>query len=177
MHEIRGTLAFMSSAITDALPFGNVWVAYTDGKVAAAAVWLPPEGYPRSRGRDLMTIVRTLPGFMHAGVRALMGVRLLNESERAHHALGEPHYYLAVLGSDPMFRGAGAASAALAPVLESCDQQGLSAYLETQREENLAYYGRHGFDMVRRIDVKGVPPIWTMLRKPCERGAGLVARP
>ena len=41
---------------------------------------------------------------------------------------------------------------------------GLPAYLETQKEANLAWYGRFGFDVVERVDVGPCPPIWTMRR-------------
>jgi GNAT superfamily N-acetyltransferase len=74
--------------------------------------------------------------------------------------------YLAILGSEPLYRGAGAGSAVLQPVLDRCDEQGLPAYLETQKESNLAYYARHAFDVVQKLEVHGVPPIWTLLRKP-----------
>ena len=51
-------------------------------------------------------------------------------------------------------------------MLERCDTEGLPAYLETQKEENIAYYARHRFDLVQKVDVDGCPPIWTLLRKP-----------
>ena len=165
VHQTKGALAFMAAGLADAAPFGDIWVARTVGKVASAAVWLPPAGYPRSRKRDLMTVVRGFPAFIHSGARAFASVRLLNEVDKVHHEVGEPHYYLAILGTDPLFRRAGAASAALQPVLDRCDHEGLPAYLETQREENLAYYAHHGFEMRRTVDIRGVPPMWTMLRK------------
>ena len=96
-------------------------------------------------------------------------MRLLNEVDKVHHEVGTPHYYLAVLGTDPLFRRIGAASAALQPVLERCDEEGLPAYLETQREENLAFYARQGFELQRMLDIRGVPPLWTMLRNPRSR--------
>lgn len=166
VHQTKGALAFMAAALADAEPFGDVWVARAGGEVASAAVWLPPAGYPRSRKRDLMTVVRGFPAFIHSGVRAFASVRLLNEVDKVHHEVGTPHYYLAVLGTDPLFRRIGAASAALQPVLERCDEEGLPAYLETQREENLAFYARHGFELQRKLDIRGVPPLWTMLRNP-----------
>ena len=45
--QTKALIAFMNSGVKDARPFGDVWVAHADGKVAGAAVWLPPGGYPR----------------------------------------------------------------------------------------------------------------------------------
>jgi hypothetical protein len=51
-------------------------------------------------------------------------------------------------------------------VLDRCDGEGVTAYLETQKEENLAYYARHAFELIEKVDVGGVPPVWTLSRKP-----------
>jgi GNAT superfamily N-acetyltransferase len=166
VNQTKGILAFMGAGVADAKPFGETWVAHADGRVACAAVWLPPGAYPRGVRRDMKTNLRSFPVIARSGARSLASLRLLTAVDKAHHAVHEPHYYLAILGTDPCFQRSGAGTAALAPVLERCDHEGLSAYLETQKEENLAYYQRHAFEMIQKLDVKGVPPIWTMLRKP-----------
>ncbi len=97
-------------------------------------------------------------------MRGIGGLRLLSAIDKEHHK--GPHWYLAILGTDPSYQRSGAGTAALQPVLERCDTEGLPAYLETQKEENLAYYARHRFDVVQRLDVKGCPPLWTMLDNP-----------
>ena len=145
VHQTKGLLGFMSGAVKDASPFGEVWVAHTAGKVAGAAVWLPPGAYPRSTKREIMTNVRAVPAFARAGGRVGQSLKLLAAVDKAHKDVGAPHYYLAVLGSDPAFQRTGAGTAVLAPVLERCDAEGLPAYLETQKEENIAYYARHRF--------------------------------
>ena len=113
-----------------------------------------------------MTYVRTSPTFVHTGKRIGRAVALLGAVDKAHHELHEPHYYLGILGTDPQFQRTGAGTAVLAPVLERCDTEGLPAYLETQKEENIAYYARHRFELVQKIEVNGCPPIWTLLRQP-----------
>ena len=166
LKQMRSLISFMNSGVKDARPFGDVWVAHTDGKVAAAAVWLPPGAYPRGARRDLMTYVRTMPTLVHSGKRIGRAVALLGAVDKAHHDVAGPHYYLGILGTDPEFQRSGAGSAVLAPVLERCDTEGLPAYLETQKESNIAYYARHRFELVQKIEVKGCPPIWTLLRQP-----------
>ncbi len=166
LHQTKGLLGFMSGAVKDASPFGEVWVAHADGKVAGAAVWLPPGAYPRTPKREVMTNVRAVPAFARARGRVRESLKLLAEVDKAHKDVGVPHFYLAVLGSDPLFQRVGAGSAVLAPVLERCDAEGLPAYLETQKESNIAYYARHRFEVVRKLDRPPCPPIWTLIRQP-----------
>ena len=166
VHQTKGLLGFMSGAVKDARAFGEVWIARADSKVAAAAVWLPPGGYPRSPQREVLTNVRAVPAFARARGRVRESLRLLAAVDKAHKDLGAPHFYLAVLGSDPLYQRIGAGTAVLAPVLARCDTEGLPAYLETQKEENIAYYARHRFDVVRKLDLEPCPPVWTLLREP-----------
>jgi len=166
LHQTKGLLGFMSGAVKDARPFGEVWVAHTDGKVAAAAVWLPPGSYPRSPQREVMTNVRAVPAFARARGRVRESLKLLAAVDKAHKDVGVPHFYLAVLGSDPLYQRVGAGSAVIGPVLQHCDKEKLPAYLETQKEANIAYYARHRFEVVRKLDMPPCPPVWTLLREP-----------
>jgi GNAT superfamily N-acetyltransferase len=159
----------MHASLVDSRPFGEMWVARpaagghaADGPVAAAALWLPPKGYPRGTRRDLGFIARTARGAPGIGRRMPHVVRLLNRLDAVHPH--EPHWYLAVLGTDPSFQRTGAGTALLEPVLARADAESLPAYLETQKEANLAWYGRFGFDVVERVEVGPCPPIWTMRR-------------
>jgi GNAT superfamily N-acetyltransferase len=166
VNQMKGITGFMSAGVKDAKSFNEIWVAHADGKVASAAVWLPPGAYPRGARRDVQANLRSFPVIARAGRRSLSSLQLMNTVDKAHHAIHEPHYYLAILGTDPLYQRSGAGSAALAPVLERCDTEGVSAYLETQKEDNLAYYARHSFELVQKLEVGDVPPLWTMLRKP-----------
>jgi len=166
VRQQKALIAFMHAGVKDAAPFGESYVAHADGKVACAAVWLPPGSYPRGIRRDLKTYVRSLPTFVSCGKRLGRAFALLTAVDKAHHELHEPHFYLAILGTDPQFQRSGAGSAALAPVLERCDREGLPAYLETQKEANIAYYARHRFDVVQKIALDNCPPIWTLRRDP-----------
>jgi GNAT superfamily N-acetyltransferase len=166
ISQTKGLLTFMGAAVADATPFGEIWIAHTGGKVACCAVWLPPGAYPRGARRDLITNLRGAPTFMRSGRRVAGALRLVAAVDKAHHEVDEPHYYLGLLGTDPLYQRAGAGHAVLRPVLDRCDTEGIHAYLETQKEENLAYYARHAFDVIQKLEVDGVPPVWTMMRKP-----------
>jgi ribosomal protein S18 acetylase RimI-like enzyme len=87
------------------------------------------------------------------------------ELEKRHPT--EPHYYLAVLGTRPADRGRGCASATLAPVLERADSEGTGCYLESSKEDNVAFYARHGFEVTDTYDLAGGkgPRLWLMWRE------------
>jgi GNAT superfamily N-acetyltransferase len=162
---------FMQANVADARPFGEMWIARPapdderpQPPVAAAALWLPPTAYPRGTRRDVTYLARTLRGARAVGRRLTDVLRLLKRLDDVHP--DEQQWYLAVLGTDPSFQRTGSGTALLEPMLARCDAEGLPAYLETQKEANLPWYGRFGFDVVERVEVGACPPIWTMQRAP-----------
>ena len=151
--------------LTDARRFGEIWTATTDSaahRVAGVAVWLPPGAMPRSRRRETIMQVR-LGRLLLRGQHLRTGLSLLAAVDGVHPT--EPHWYLAVLGTDPVMQGRGLGSALLRPTLEEADRTGVPCYLETQKEENLAFYGRHGFALDRTVSVPGSPTVWCMTRR------------
>lgn len=62
----------------------------------------------------------------------------------------EPHWYLPTLGVDPIFQNCGQGSALLRKALKQCDEDGLTAYLESSNPRNIPLYERHGFPETRR---------------------------
>ncbi|MDQ3739817.1 MAG: GNAT family N-acetyltransferase, partial [Actinomycetota bacterium] len=77
-----------------------------------------------------------------------------------------PHFYLPTLGVAPEAQGRGLGSALLAPMLERCDVEGVGAYLESSKERNVAFYGRHGFRVVDEMTFPRGPRLWLMWRDP-----------
>src|SRR5262249_52746680 len=129
-----------------------------------AAVWLRPGSYPRGTRRDLAQLMRIVPNARGLGSRLPAAMRLLARMDQEHPH--EEHWYLAILGVDPLNQRTGAGAALLRPVLERCDTEGLPAYPEGQREENVLGFAGSGFGLVQVLDVKGCPPLWTMRREP-----------
>jgi GNAT superfamily N-acetyltransferase len=126
-----------------------------------AAFWNPPDRW-RTTWPELL---RQSPMMLRAlGVRIPRALRGLGLIERTHPR--EPHWYLAMLGTDPPHQGKGVGAALMAPVTDRCDAEGLGAYLESSKEANLAYYERFGFRVTGRIDLPGGPPLWPMWRDP-----------
>ena len=96
--------------------------------------------------------------------RALVdGFKSLLAIDRAHPK--DELWYLLLLATDPSFQRRGVGTALQQPVLDEADESGIDCYLETQKEDNLAYYRRFGYEMERVLHpVKGGPPLWTMRR-------------
>ena len=77
----------------------------------------------------------------------------------------EPHWYLILLAVDPPWQRRGAGSMLVEHGLAFADAAGVGAYLETQKEENLAYYRRFGFELVDTLrPLPGGLPYYTMWR-------------
>ena len=166
LSQARAALTFMHSAVADARPFGEIWVARSDATLAGVAAWLPPGRYPRGVRREAQYIARDMRSVSRLGRQFVAGTRLQTQMQRAHHRVEVPHWYLMVLGVDPAFQRRGAGTALLAPVLARGDDSGVPAYLETQKPENVPWYHRFGFEVVEQLDVSGAPPMWTMRREP-----------
>ena len=160
-----------------ALPwFMTVWVRYclryrevytTAEKVEGVAAWIPPGEYPISVARLMLTGMALV--FLRLGPGPSR--RLMNSTgylDRVHaRDVPTRHWYLPTLGVDPPRQGQGLGGALLQPILTRADKDGLHCYLETEKEINVRFYRKHGFDVVVETDLAGDGPhIWTMRREP-----------
>lgn len=148
---------YLATAARRDLTHGAV---YTTPGIEGAALWVAPDQWKLKLGE----LVRETPTAVRAfGRRLPRALRSLATLEKHHPT--EPHWYLAVLGTDPVHQGKGIGSALLAPILERCDTEGLPAYLESSKESNVPFYARHGFTVTEEFRVAGGPPVWGMWRK------------
>ena len=152
---------FWTIRLTHMAPQDEIYV--TDDLSAAAAWTLP------GRWHVSMRETRQL-GRMMLGRRLPMLFRGLQRLERAHpHA--PPHFYLAVIGTDPSRQGEGLGTALLQPMLDICDGDGVCAYLESSKERNVDYYSRFGFRVLQEVRLPKGPPMWPMWREPVSAAA------
>jgi GNAT superfamily N-acetyltransferase len=63
-------------------------------------------------------------------------------------AVPEPHWYLRLIGVDPVHQGERLGSTLLRYGLDRADASGHPCFLETFAERNAPFYLRHGFDLV-----------------------------
>lgn len=126
-----------------------------------AAFWDPP-GLWKSSWREML---RAAPVMVPAvGPRIPRAIKAFDLIERAHPR--EHHWYLSVLGTDPPHQGRGVGTALVDPVLARCDREGLGAYLESSKPQNIPYYERFGFGVTGQLDLPSGPPVWPMWRDP-----------
>jgi GNAT superfamily N-acetyltransferase len=129
---------------------------------AGAAYWDPP-GHWKTRPLDVLGMAPFMvTGMRHRIPRALKGLGMI-ESAHARHP---EHYYLAVLGTRPDRQGGGIGSVLMQPILDQCDAEGVGAYLESSKEENIPFYRRHGFEVVEVLHLPKGPDAWPMWREP-----------
>src|SRR3954454_12904620 len=138
---------FFASDGKRALANGEVHTTTGDAP-SGAAIWFSP-GHWKLGGMELL---KQLPLLVRLGSDLPRSMTFLNAVEKAHPK--EPHWYLAVLGTDPDQQGKGIGSTLLAPVLQRCDEEGIPAYLESSKERNIPFYNRHGFEVTGEVKVK-----------------------
>jgi GNAT superfamily N-acetyltransferase len=134
---------------------------YTTDDHAGAAVWAQPGRWEMGPLEGLAFVARLLP---MVGTRVGVLARGWTAIDRLHPK--EPHWYLAILGTEPDHQGNGIGSALMRPVLDDCDRNEVGAYLESSKRSNLAYYERHGFRVTGELTLPDGPPIWPMWRDP-----------
>ena len=133
-----------------------------DDQVGGAAIWAPPGHWKGTLAEGLALAVPSARLFRSRLGRSIANLNLM---ERKHPKEPE-HWYLAVLGTDPAHQGSGIGSALIRAVTDRCDEQGLGAYLESSKEQNVPYYARHGFEVREQISSGDGPPMWLMWRDP-----------
>jgi GNAT superfamily N-acetyltransferase len=146
--------------LRDLYPRGEIW---TDDELRSVAVWAAPGKWHTTTRQDAAYASSLLhPRLL---IRMPMVVTGLLRAQNLHP--DEPlHWYLAILGTDPSAQGHGLGSAMMAPVLEACDRDGVGAYLESSKEQNLDFYARHGFRVTGEKKLPRGPRLWPMWREP-----------
>ena len=132
-------------------------LSWCDEARAGAALWAPPDRW-KAPLREDVRLLRL------ANRRSLSLLRGMRRIEQAHPA--RPHLYLSALGVEPSAQGRGLGSRLLGPGLERCDREGIGAYLESSKKDNLTFYARHGFRVTGEVRFPGGPPLWLMWRDP-----------
>ena len=131
-------------------------LVFRDDEGLGAALWAAPDRWHVPLGELLRSA-----NFNRRTPAVLAG---FGRVDKVHPR--EPHFYLSVLGVVPEAQGRGVGSRLLAPMLERCDREGVPAYLESSKAENLPFYERHGFRVTGDLRFPRGPQLWTMWREP-----------
>lgn len=121
-----------------------------------AAFWFPPNTEPDEEAL-VSLLQQTIP---HAEeVFSLL-------EQMSHYHPSEPHWYLGILGIDPIQQRKGYGSALIEDVLALCDREQKIAYLESSNASNIPFYERHGFEVMGQIQAGTSPILFPMARHP-----------
>jgi ribosomal protein S18 acetylase RimI-like enzyme len=165
----RGLSLIHRSVLTHSGPGAHIrTVRDSDDRVLGVALWLPTDCYPQ----PLLTQLAQFPGALRAMIRhpqsMSKGFAYMKASAAVHPK--EPHWYLHLIMTDPPAQRQGVGDALMHDGLSRIDQEGVGASLETQNEENIAYYARFGFELRHTLrPVSDGPPLFSLWRPPRTR--------
>ncbi|WP_203795645.1 GNAT family N-acetyltransferase [Actinoplanes couchii] len=118
---------------------------------ASVAIWEPPGG-DEPVDAEVSEI---------SGLSADARERVRRYDDAVHAAFPSlPFWYLGVLGTHPAAAGRRLGRVVMAEGLRRAAADGLPAYLETSRPENVEFYRRAGWEVV--AEVSDPLPIWVM---------------
>ncbi len=118
-------------------------MARLDGRIVGATNELREAGCRPTAIEKL----RLAPAVLAVGPRALPRVgRWLADWERRDP--DAPHSHYGPFGVEPALQGRGIGSLVLGEYTRRLDADGLDAYLETDKPENVALYSRFGFEVI-----------------------------
>jgi GNAT superfamily N-acetyltransferase len=132
--------------------------AYVIGDFFGVAQWLPP-GIQPDDGPMGSLFEQNMSG-------PKLGELLFLFEQMAGFHPHEPHWYIPLIGVDPILQGRGYGSALIRHGLAVCDRNQQLAYLEATNPVNRRFYERHGFRVLGEIRSGDSPPVFPMLREP-----------
>ena len=148
---------FVTGMAGPAFEHGSAYVA--EG-FAGAALWLPPGVHADAAelGEHMAT---------RMAAERLPDMAATMEAMAASHP-EEPHWYLPLIGVDPIAQGRGIGAALMKHALARIDADGACAYLESSNPRNISLYERFGFERTGEIR-KGAGPVVTPMVRPARR--------
>ncbi len=141
----------------------------TAGAMEAVALWLPP-GVQWTRERVQAAGLHELSSVIGADAIARFREVVGLEAQARERDMTEPYWYLLLLGVEPALQGRGLGGELIAPMLERARREGVPCYVETENPRNVAFYRRHGFELIIDGQAAGATGVrfWTF-RQPAKR--------
>ncbi|MGA7871462.1 MAG: GNAT family N-acetyltransferase [Candidatus Binatus sp.] len=139
----------------------------TAGALEGVALWLPPDAKWSRENIEAsgMHETATLIGDdAYRRYREVVG----REWQARERDMTGSCWYLFILGVEPSRQRRGLGGALMRPILERADAAQLACYLETENQRNVAFYLKHGFDMIVNGEEAGMSGVrfWTFRRTP-----------
>lgn len=129
---------------TGQLTKGKPFVAIQDGSIVGYCGNFAP-GHCQLKGPEKL---RTLPILLGAAGLSGTGRILSWFGEWAKHDPSEPHWHLGPIAVLPDSQGKGVGTAMMTAFCDMVDGDGIAAYLETDKDVNVGFYKKFGFEVV-----------------------------
>jgi len=161
-RAVAETFCFIALSIC--LRYGEVYAS--SEKLEGVSAWLPPGKAPFGGWQ----IIRSVPLLVlfRFGRQGASRLRAYGSYvDNLHRKLVPyPHWYLQIIGVDPLYHGQRFSSRLVKPVLERIDREQMPCFLETNTVKNVAIYQRFGFEVVSEDKIPGTEVTsFAMLRK------------
>jgi len=157
---------FFACPLLYGLKYGKVYATSAD--IESAAVWVPGKLADMSFLRMLLSGAMSFGAKMgRESMRRLSITAKQMGPDRRRLMKNTPFVYLMIIGVSSAAQRKGLGSRLLNVIKDECDAQGLHLYLETETEQNVRFYEKHGFTLLEKTVIKELDlPIWEMVRKP-----------
>lgn len=163
----RGLALFWRATIAAAHANATLTAARrpSDGRVLGLSVVVPPGKWPLPVTDQLRQLGGALRAMVIRPPALVKGTRYLFSMEAAHPK--DRLWYLMLLCVDPSAQRSGIGAKLQESMLRSADAEATDCYLETQKPDNVPYYRRFGYELVRELSpVRGGPSLYLMRRSP-----------
>ena len=133
-------------------------VYFSSNNIEGVAIWHPyniKEKKKEEQPKELLKKLRKVRKELFSD--ALYIERMTNFEEIANSFQKEcvdfPHWYLTMIGVDPIHQGNGNGSKLLEIRLNEFDKNNLPCYLHTENEKNVKFYEQFGFELIGKIKI------------------------
>ena len=127
----------------------------TTPDVTGIACWTKPGHAHPTLWKHLRTgflLARSVTGMSKTSRARFLSV--MKQIEALHRKLmPRPHWYLWALGVDPVHQGQGIGRSLLEHGMAQAKEANIPCYLETQTEDNVLFYRKRGFELLRVADL------------------------
>ncbi len=165
-HRDQSLTSFFTCPLLYGLKFGKVYA--TSSRLEAIAAWLP--GKYSNMSTWGMLRCGALSYGIKMGKETIGNLSIMSKQlnpDKKKQMKGKPYLYLLIIGVASSSQGKGLGSQLMDALKKECDSRGLYLYLETEKEENLPFYKKHGLTVARKIIFEKFNlPMWEMVRKP-----------
>lgn len=155
------------TAATDVLGPFDIWVARSPQQILGAAGMVQPDRCRPTAVQQLQLV----PTLLSLGLGPQARVRRWL-SQWSKHDPDHRHVHVGPVAVHPDHQGRGLGTLLMAKVCSELDAAGVPGYLETDKEQNVAFYERCGFEVVASDRVIGVRN-WFMSRPPSAGDIGI----